>query len=218
MVNEGQQNKQLLDGYVGVKFKAVQRSEEPIRETTDLYVLFRRNCDRLKDYHMTPANGGNVSIRHGNGFIISASGSNLGYFEEDELSFVEQCDEKKECVIYHGQNKPSSESIMHWLIYRNRPEAYAIIHAHDEFATRSKLLAGEVEESEHEEPYGTIDLAHMAIATFKQDRRIIVLKNHGYVAIGPDLDRTCDLVVDTHLKLLDKQEDLALASIKIRDE
>jgi L-fuculose-phosphate aldolase len=218
MMIDGQQNKQLLDGYVGVKFKAVQRSEEPIRETTDLYVLFRRNCDRLKAYNMTPANGGNVSIRHGNGFIISASGSNLGYFEEDELTFVEQCDDKNECVIYQGQNKPSSESIMHWLIYKNRSEAHAIIHAHDEFATRSKLLAGDVKESEHEEPYGTIELAHMAITTFKQDRRIIVLKNHGYVAIGPDLDRTCDLVVETHLKVVGKQEGLTPASIKIQNE
>jgi ribulose-5-phosphate 4-epimerase/fuculose-1-phosphate aldolase len=218
MMNDGPQNKQLLDGYVGVKFEAVQRSKDPRLGTEDLYVLFRRNCDRLKAYHMTPANGGNVSIRHGNGFIISASGSNLGYFEEDELSFVEQCDEKKECVIYHGQNKPSSESIMHWLIYENRPEAHAIIHAHDEFATRPELLAGDVEESEREEPYGTIELALMAIATFKQDRRIIVLKNHGYVAIGPDLDRTCDLVVGTHLKLLGKQEGLALDFMKIQNE
>ena len=206
MMSDGQQNKQLLDGYIGVKFEAIQLSEEPRLETTDLYVLFRHSCDRLRAYHMTPANGGNVSIRRGNGFIISASGSNLGCFEEDELTFVEQCDVKKECVLYHGRNKPSSESIMHWLIYKNRPEAQAVIHAHDEFATRHELLAGEVEESEHEEPYGTIELAHMAIATFKQDRRIIVLKNHGYVAIGPDLDRTCDLVVDTHLKLLGKEE------------
>jgi ribulose-5-phosphate 4-epimerase/fuculose-1-phosphate aldolase len=102
---------------------------------------------------------------------------------------------------------------MHWLIYKNRPEAYAIIHAHDEFATRPELLVGEVEESEREEPYGTLELAHMAIATFRQDRRIIVLKNHGYVAIGPDLNRTCDLIVDTHLKLLGKQKGSAIASM-----
>ena len=211
MMNEDSKNKQLLDGYVGVKFNAVQRSTESTLETANVYPLFRRNCERLKAYHMTPANGGNISIRHGKGFIISASGSNLGCFEKDELTFVEQCDEKKESVIYHGQNKPSSESMMHWLIYKHRPDAHAIIHAHDEFATRPELLDGNVEESEREEPYGTIELAHMAIATFKQDTRIIVLKNHGYVAIGPDLDRTCDLVVDTHMKLLGKQGNLAPA-------
>jgi len=66
------------------------------------------------------------------------------------------------------------------------------------------LLAGQVEESKREEPYGTIELARMAIETFQRAERIIVLKNHGYIAIGPDLDRTCGLVVETHLMLLEK--------------
>ncbi len=155
---------------------------------------------------MTPANAGNLSIRHGVGFFISASGSNLGRLEENELIFVEHCGVESGKVFYRGSLKPSSESIMHWLIYQNRPEARAIIHAHDEFATRPELLVGEVEESEREEPYGSIELASMAIATFQRAERIIVLKNHGYVAIGPDLDRTCDIVVDTHMKLLAKRK------------
>jgi L-fuculose-phosphate aldolase len=164
---------------------------------------------------MTPANAGNLSVRFGDGFFISASGSNLGCIEKTELALVERCDVKAEHVLYHGTLEPSSESIMHWLIYRDRPEAQAIIHAHDEYATRPELLAGKVEESEREEPveesereepYGTIELARMAIATFGRAERIIVLKNHGYVAIGPDLDRTCDLVVKTHQRLLGRRK------------
>lgn len=203
-MNNDNQRKHLLDGYMGVKFQAIQCSDELPPEAADLYVLFKRTCDRLKTHHMTPANAGNSSIRHGDGLLISASGSNLGCLEKNELPFVEHCDLEAERVYYQGPIEPSSESIMHWLIYQNRPEARAIIHAHDEFATRPELLSGEVEESEREEPYGTIELARMAIATFQRAERIIVLKNHGYVAIGSDLDRTCDLVVDTHLKLLGK--------------
>jgi len=154
---------------------------------------------------MTPANGGNVSTRFGEGFFISAAGCNLGCVEENELIFVERCDVEAECVLYDGPMEPSSESVMHWLIYGNRPEAQAIIHAHDDFATRPELLAGVVGESEREEPYGTIELARMAIETFQRAERIIVLKNHGYVAMGPDLERTCDLVVETHLRLLGKR-------------
>jgi L-fuculose-phosphate aldolase len=186
-MSDVQKKKKLMHGYIGVKFQADKLSEGLPFEDADLYLAFKRTCDRLEAYDMTPANGGNVSIRHGNGLLISASGSNLGCLEKNELTF-------------------SSESIMHWLIYQNHPEAQAIIHAHDEFATRPELLAGEVEESKREEPYGTIELAHIAIVTFKRAKQIIVLKNHGYVAIGPDLDKTCDLVVDTHLKLLGKRE------------
>jgi len=203
--NRAQGGKHLLEGYVGVKFQPIKRSDKLRPEVADLYAVFKRTCDRLKAHDMTPANAGNLSIRFGDSFFISASGSNLGAIEEKELIFVERCDVKAECVVYHGPMKPSSESIMHWLIYRNRLEARAIIHAHDEFATRPELLAGVVEESEREEPYGTVELARMAIATFQRAERIIVLQNHGYVAIGPNLDRTCDLVVDTHLKLLGKR-------------
>ena len=203
--NGAQGEKYLLNGYVGVKFQTIQQSNELRPEVADLYAVFKRTCDRLKAHDMTPANAGNLSMRFGDGFFISASGANLGCIEEDELILVERCDVEVECVVYHGPTEPSSESIMHWLIYRNRQEAEAIIHAHDEFATRPELLAGVVEESEREEPYGTVELARMAIATFQRAERIMVLRNHGYVAVGPDLDRTCDLVVETHLKLLGKR-------------
>ncbi len=203
-MNEGRTTKRLLDGYIGVKFEAIQSSEELPHETTDFYRVFKRTCDRLKAHNMTPANAGNLSIRYTDGLIISASGCNLGRIEQDELIFVEHCDAETKRVLYRGPIKPSSESIMHWLIYEDRQDAQAIIHAHDEFATLPELLAGQVEESKREEPYGTIELARMAIETFQRAERIIVLKNHGYIAIGPDLERTCNLIVSTHLHLLEK--------------
>lgn len=204
-MNQVQGKKKLMDGYVGVKFRAIQCSEEVPPETSGFYTLFKRICDRLKVHDMTPANAGNLSIRYRDGLIITASGSNLGNFEENELIFVKKCRMEDELVLYHGPIKPSSESIMHWLIYKKRPEAAAVIHAHDEFATCSELLVGEIEESNREEPYGSVELANMAIEMFSRAEKIFVLKNHGYIAVGPDLDSTSDLVVDTHLRLLKKR-------------
>ena len=204
-MNQVQGKKKLMDGYVGVKFRAIQCSEEAPPETSGFYTLFKRICDRLKVHDMTPANAGNLSIRYRDGLIITASGSNLGNFEENELIFVKKCRVEDELVLYHGPIKPSSESIMHWLIYKKRPEAAAVIHAHDEFATCSELLVGEIEESNREEPYGSVELANMAIEMFSRAEKIFVLKNHGYIAVGPDLDSTSDLVVDTHLRLLKKR-------------
>ena len=204
-MNQVQGKKKLMDGYVGVKFRAIQCSEEAPPETSGFYTLFKRICDRLKVHDMTPANAGNLSIRYRDGLIITASGSNLGNFEENELIFVKKCRVEDELVLYHGPIKPSSESIMHWLIYKKRPEAAAVIHAHDEFATCSELLVGEIEESNREESYGSVELANMAIEMFSRTEKIFVLKNHGYIAVGPDLDSTSDLVVDTHLRLLKKR-------------
>lgn len=203
---EGRKQKTLMNGYVGVKFRAIQRAVNPPFETRGFYDNFRQTCEQLKAEQMTPANGGNLSVRRGSGFFISASGANLGCIEEDELVFVAECDPKEARVVYEGHLLPSSESLRHWLIYQDRPEAEAIIHAHDEFATRPELLAGEVAESEQEAPYGAIELARHAIDTFRQAERIILLKNHGYVAIGPDLKKTCDLVVATHQRLLCKKK------------
>ena len=118
---------------------------------------------------------------------------------------MDYCDAETEFVSYKGPVNPSSESIMHGLIYQKRPEAQSIIHAHDEFATRPELLEGEIEESEREEPYGTVELAQMAISTFRRAESIIVLKNHGYVSVGNDLDSACDLIINTHMKLISKR-------------
>jgi len=196
--------KRLLNGYVGVKFEAVKRSEEPHPEMTGLYPGFRRIGERLKLHDMTPANAGNISVRYGHGLAITASGCNLGYIEKNEIVLVITCEVETRRVFYQGPIKPSSESIMHWLIYGYQTGAKVIIHAHDQFATRPELLAGEVAETEREEPYGTVELARMAIETFQRGEPIVILKNHGYVAFGSDLDQTCDLVVDAHLSLLRK--------------
>lgn len=203
-----EQKKSLMEGYVGVKFRTVQISDTLPPEISDLFESFKRSCDRLREHDMTPANGGNLSVRFRDGFVISSSGCNLGCIENNELIFVDYCDPETEFVSYKGPVKPSSESIMHGLIYQHRPEAQAIIHAHDEFATRPELLEGEIEESEREEPYGTVELAQMAISTFQRAESIIVLKNHGYVAVGDDLDSACDLIIDTHLKLISKTRGL----------
>ncbi len=195
--------KKLMDGYVGVKFQAVRLSDAAPPGAAARYEAFSEVCAGLRRRDMTPANGGNISTRHGDGMVITASGSNLGRLEPGELIHVTECREDDEHVCYHGPIEPSSETIMHWLIYRERPEAGAIIHAHDEFATRPELLEGRVIESEREEPYGSVALARVAIDAFQRAERIIVLKNHGYVAIGPDLTSACDLVVATHERLLD---------------
>jgi L-fuculose-phosphate aldolase len=196
-----------LNGYVGVKFRAVRRSESLPSSVEEPFAVFKRVCRRLRDHDMTPANGGNVSMRFGSGFLISSSGCNLGCIEEGELALVERCEIEAETVFYSGPCEPSSESIMHWMIYRSRPEAGAVIHAHDALATRPELLRGEVEESNREEPYGTIELARAAIDTFSRAECIIVLKNHGYVAVGPDLEKTCDRVVSTHLRLMARSKE-----------
>ena len=137
------------------------------------------------------------------GFVVTTSGCNLGILEPDELAYILDCSLEKEEVRYLGPGKPSSEAILHHLIYLEREDAGAVIHAHDPVAT-ADIIAGELLETAREEPYGTVALASLARETFSRDQEIIVLKNHGYVAIGPDLNEATRIVVDMHIHLMKK--------------
>jgi hypothetical protein len=67
----------------------------------------------------------------------------------------------------------------------------------------STTAAGLVPESAREEPYGTLALARIAIDTFRRDRSIILLRNHGYVATGGSLEAVTNTIVALHLRLLE---------------
>ena len=197
--------KELLDGYVGVKFDAVCAAVSLPAEGRASYPMFRACGDLLCDHGMTPANGGNLSQRVGAGhqLVITTSGCNLGSVDERELALVQECSLEHERVTYQGAAVPSSEAMLHWLIYRDIPEARAVVHAHDELAT-SSAAASRLRSTPREEPYGTVALARLAVETFTRGGRIIVLKNHGYVAFDPeDLTGATDTVVQMHLELME---------------
>ncbi len=194
--------KTLLEGYEGVKFDAVSLGAALPDEGAALFDLFRACGDLLRRHGMTPANGGNLSQRLGSGLLITTSGCNLGEIDRGELALVEQCSLERRRVTYQGPARPSSEAMMHWLIYRDYPEARAVVHAHDEAATSSSA-AGRLPETSREEPYGTVALARQAVETFARGGRIIVLKNHGYVSFDAgDLAGATDTVVQMHLRLV----------------
>ena len=191
--------KEIMDGYVGIKFKTILLDSEVTFNIDDIYPLFERSCNLLKQHGMTHQNAGNISIRHNAGLIITTSGSNLGSIERDEIVAVRKCSIEDSVVEYMGPNVPSSEAFMHSMIYQCSPDMNAIVHAHDPQTLTQ--AAAEIDTTEKEVPYGTIELAHMACNTFLKADKIIVLKNHGYVAVGEDLDAAVDLVVATHLKI-----------------
>ncbi|CAB1080158.1 hypothetical protein D1AOALGA4SA_7846 [Olavius algarvensis Delta 1 endosymbiont] len=191
--------KEIMDGYVGIKFRTILLDSEVTFDIDDIYPLFQKTCSLLKQHGMTHQNAGNISIRHNGGLIITTSGSNLGSIERDEIVDVRKCSIEDSVVEYMGPTVPSSEAFMHSMIYNCSPDMNAIVHAHDPQTLTQ--AATEIDTTEKEVPYGTLELAHMACHTFLKADKIIVLKNHGYVAVGKDLDEAVDLVVATHLKI-----------------
>jgi len=67
---------------------------------------------------------GNLSVRCGDGFLITPSGMDYAGLVTDDIVSMD-LDGK-----HRGARKPSSEWRFHAAVYRRRPEATAILHAH----------------------------------------------------------------------------------------
>ena len=131
---------------------------------------------------------GNLSVRDGEGLLITPSG--IPYESLTASSMVGIDDPRR-----------SSEWAVHAAIYRGRPEVGAIIHAHPVhacvLAVRGErlealldevgpVLGGPVEVAEHA-PSGSAELGQRAVAGLG-DRFAVILANHGTVTVGASLE------------------------------
>ena len=139
---------------------------------------------------------GNLSFRSEAGFVITASGlkskENLG---NDCIVYVKNYDEQNNTVHVKGSRQPSSEAVMHYLIYKTRKEVNAIFHGHnDAIIMNAEKLGFPVTEKEHEP--GTIELAKEALKVLGNNK-LIVLKNHGFVSLGRTMKEAGELALAT---------------------
>ena len=90
-----------------------------------------RVCLLLYQRGYVVSNDGNVSVRIGEDqVLITPSGVSKGRLTPDMLVV---CD--LEGRVLAGHLHPSSESAMHLLVYRERPDVGAVVHAHPPAAT-----------------------------------------------------------------------------------
>lgn len=69
---------------------------------------------------------GNISVKvSDNEIYVTASGSRLGFLQEDDIVMVDA-----DGNLLEGARKPTSERILHTNIYKERPDVGAVIHAH----------------------------------------------------------------------------------------
>ncbi|MDR0996725.1 MAG: class II aldolase/adducin family protein [Zoogloeaceae bacterium] len=142
---------------------------------------------------------GNVSVRHAQnlaeGFLITPSGRDYATLAEADIPWVALADGASS-----GLRAPSSEWRMHAAVYRERPEAQAILHAHSPFATTLACLRGDIPpfhymiarfggDSVRCAPYalfGSEELAQAALIALPE-RCACLLANHGMLVFGDSL-------------------------------
>jgi L-fuculose-phosphate aldolase len=167
-------------------------------------------CNRMEEINLVHASSGNVSVRlpkDADGrelFAMTPSGVPYRILRPEQVLIV---DGEANVIDGDGVGKPSSERKVHFAAYRDRPDVGAVIHSHSVYASALAAagqdlppiidemvvaIGGTVECA----PYGmpaTPQLADSAIALMGL-RQAVLLRNHGVVGVGRDLDEAFNVV------------------------
>src|SRR5437868_7302035 len=137
-----------------------------------------------------------ISMPDGDVFAITASRVPYHRFALDDVLVV---DADVEPIV--GDGIPSSESLLHLAVYAARPDVGAVIHTHSihasAFAVAGRpippildeqviLLGGAIDVAEYGE--SSTDMLASNAVTALADRAAVLLRNHGAVTVGRDLD------------------------------
>lgn len=151
----------------------------------------------LYDRGYAAANDGNLSVRVGEDrLLITPSGVGKGRMTPDML-LVTDLDGQ----VVEGDRHPSSETKMHLMVYRRRPDAGAVVHAHPPVSTAFAVCRRGLETpylAELAAGLGTVpctpsfamlstDEVPESVAPYLPDHNAVLLANHGALAWGADL-------------------------------
>lgn len=157
-------------------------------------------CEKFQINGFTPVvegnYTGNLSFRSGGGFVITVSGlKDKENLTNDCFVYIQAYDEQTNTFVVDGKKNPSSESIMHHLIYVNNEGINAVFHGHNDLIVRSaEKLKLPVTKKEYES--GTIKLAKEVLKILG-DNKLIVLRNHGFVSIGTSIKEAGEIALAT---------------------
>jgi len=174
--------------YQGVKFKTETLSGE-IPKDQRMKEL-KHWCKEFHEHNLAPpyegGSYGNLSFRLRSGeeqFVITGSRISLkNGLLDDCFVRVSSCDLEKRIVYVYGIREPSSESMLHFEIYRQRKDVNAIFHGHSqEILSCSDKL--NLPKTTKEEPYGTPQLVQRVLEALG-NKYFLIMKNHGFIALG----------------------------------
>lgn len=149
---------------------------------------------------LVPGKSGNISIRYKKDeferIAVTPSGLSLKSLGEKEIVIVDMNGNP----IYGSDKKPTSELIMHLNIYNISENVGAVVHTHSPIATGFAFANEKIERFEGFGPItdqyipfveyytpGSIELAE-AVSKGLKNNDVVILKGHGVVAVGKNLD------------------------------
>jgi L-ribulose-5-phosphate 4-epimerase len=159
-------------------------------------------CQKLVSKGYLIGTGGNVSVRVLGQNALAVTPSNYDYMKMHPEDICVLTLDGLE--VLEGSMKPSIESSLHAAIYQNRPDANAVIHTHQIYASAFALTGqpipalydeqvrflGRAVEVVDYAPSGTGFLRNALVRKLRNHCNAYILKNHGAVCLAEDTERT----------------------------
>ena len=136
---------------------------------------------------LVSSHGGNMSVRQGEGLIVTSHGSRLGHLAQADLVEVRPGLEPRV--------EPSMDLALHQAIYAAVSEAEAVVHAHPRHAIALSLMGMEIQPQDLEGQHylGVVPVVPRgenvvrALADALRQHTIVVVAGHGSYARGDSL-------------------------------
>lgn len=162
-----------------------------------------RAARSLFDRGLTHGSTGNISVRTGDGILVTPTGSSLGTVTAEELSLIDVRG------AHVSGPKPSKEAFLHAAVLRARPSAQAVVHTHSTHAAAVSCLA-DIDPDDALPPltaYFAMRIGRLPLLPYHapgdqgleelaertaRDRHALLLSNHGPVVAGTSLSAAMD--------------------------
>lgn len=154
-------------------------------------------CYKMWQLGWVAANDGNITVKLEDGsFLATPTGISKSFITADKLVHID----KDGNLLEESEYRPSSEIKMHLRCYAEREDVGAVLHAHPPVATGYAVANKALDEYSMIEtvialgsipvtPFGTPSTYEVpeAIAPYLGMHDVVLLQNHGALAVGADL-------------------------------
>jgi len=181
----------IIHNTVGTKYRGIQAGASvPAffeKDMTCEYNKIRELGAFLKKHRLDPDQyAGSVAMRYESGMLITAHHTNKYHITDERICFIPAYDQHQDFITWIGPHKPSSETSIAWLAFREFKKADFMLHFHYKPITYSEKFKRY--RTHLYEPYGTLAEAKAVVKMFSGTDGFAIARGHGELIIGESIE------------------------------